>query len=118
MASLRAGGFLNPSSRRWRDTPFFKGRFYRRCEGSTFTDYPLVFLTPPPEVILFLCMLSDSQLQFVSETLSNIGLVFFASMVVPFFTSTEIAWGYLLSGSLLSFGSWLFGLVIIIEVKL
>ncbi|OHA26398.1 MAG: hypothetical protein A3D52_03225 [Candidatus Taylorbacteria bacterium RIFCSPHIGHO2_02_FULL_44_36] len=63
-------------------------------------------------------MLSDSQLRFIAEMLSNIGLVFFASMVVPFFISAEISWGYLLSGSLLSLGSWLFGLIIIREVKI
>lgn len=34
-------------------------------------------------------VLNDSQKDRISETFANIGLIFFASMVVPFFTAVE-----------------------------
>ncbi|MBI2053339.1 MAG: hypothetical protein HYT41_01160 [Candidatus Sungbacteria bacterium] len=57
-------------------------------------------------------MLSDAQLKLIAETLSNIGLVFFGSMVVPIFTGIAIPLAVLFAGIFLSIISWMSALVI------
>ncbi len=42
--------------------------------------------------------LNDSQLKLLSETLSNVGLIFFASLVAPFFNGSELQEGFVFSG--------------------
>jgi len=56
--------------------------------------------------------LSEPQLKLLAETLSNVGLIFFASMVAPFFTGTELKEGFVLSGLTISFAFWIFSLLI------
>lgn len=58
-------------------------------------------------------MLSDSQLKLTAETLSNIGIVFFASMVVPIFTGIGTTPNIVLSGILLSIIFWFGSLFVI-----
>lgn len=62
-------------------------------------------------------MLSESQLKLFAETLANIGLLFFASMVVPFFTGVQLAIGHIFSGLIISTGFWIAALSLIKTVK-
>jgi len=56
--------------------------------------------------------LTESQLKLLAETTSNIGLIFFASMVAPFFAGKELQEDFAISGLLLSFGFIVFSLLI------
>jgi hypothetical protein len=51
-------------------------------------------------------MLSDAQPKLVSEMLSNIGLVFFGSLVVPIFAQAQVSVGLMLVGLVLSLAFW------------
>jgi len=62
-------------------------------------------------------ILSGAQLQFVAGILSDIGQVFFASMVIPFFIA-EIRTELILSGLILSCAFWFLGLLTIKPTKL
>jgi len=53
-----------------------------------------------------LYILSDAQLKLVSEMLSNIGLVFFGSLVVPIFAHAQVSVGLMLVGLVLSLAFW------------
>ena len=63
-------------------------------------------------------MLSEPQIKLVAETLSNIGVVFFASLVVPIFFSTEINVGIVIVGFSLAVTAWFCGLLIIKSIKI
>lgn len=56
-------------------------------------------------------MLSGSQLRVFAEILYNIGLIFFASLVVPFFIGSGLLLDHLLSGILLSGWFWILSLL-------
>ena len=58
-------------------------------------------------------MLSDTQLKFIAETSSNIGLLFFGSMVVPIFIGSNLTSENISIGILFSSLFWFFGLFIL-----
>ncbi|MBI3442578.1 MAG: hypothetical protein HY007_02330 [Candidatus Sungbacteria bacterium] len=58
-------------------------------------------------------MFSDSQLKLIAETLANVGLAFFAAMVIPPFLSTEIDVAVALAGFFLAAATWIISLFII-----
>ncbi len=60
--------------------------------------------------------LSDAQLEFISEVLGNLGIVFFASMVVPILSGTKDIF-FVLQGAMYSFVCWILGLVILNKSK-
>ncbi|OGF71770.1 hypothetical protein A2W54_01550 [Candidatus Giovannonibacteria bacterium RIFCSPHIGHO2_02_43_13] len=57
-------------------------------------------------------MLTDPQIRLLAETLSNIGIVFFASLVVPTFVGSDIDLVVFAIGIALSFVSWLSSLLL------
>lgn len=63
-------------------------------------------------------MLNDSQLERISDILGNLGLLFFASTVIPYLLR-EAGFGTLLMalGLSLSFGSWLISLMLLKGIK-
>lgn len=61
--------------------------------------------------------LNDSQLRLIAETLSNLGIVFFSSLVLQFFV-TELSIVHLIFGLALALTSWLASLLIIKHAKL
>lgn len=62
-------------------------------------------------------MLSDSQLRLIAETLSNVGLLFFGSMVVPVFAGSDMLPEGLITGLLFSLVFWFTSLFIIKHTK-
>ena len=58
-------------------------------------------------------MLSDSQLHLVAETLANIGVVFFGSMVVPFFAGSGTSDALSFAGFIAAFASWIISIIIL-----
>lgn len=78
-------------------------------------------MEPDPKVVLqkifektqqVIPKLNDTQLDRLSEILANIGLVFFASLVVPVF-GQDVNTIFMWVGLALSFGSWLVSLFVI-----
>ena len=61
-------------------------------------------------------VLSDSQLHLVAETLANIGVVFFGSMVVPFLARAETNLAISLFGLTAASVSWLISVIILKNV--
>lgn len=61
-------------------------------------------------------ILTDLQLQFITGILSDIGQIFFASLVIPFFVSLKSE--FVLSGLTLAIGFWLLGLIISKSINL
>ena len=61
-------------------------------------------------------MLSDLQLKLIAETLANVGLAFFAAMVVPPFLTSTIDVAVALAGFFLSIATWIVSLFIIKNV--
>ncbi|MEK7500714.1 MAG: hypothetical protein AAB642_01145 [Patescibacteria group bacterium] len=61
-------------------------------------------------------MFSDAQLKFITDILAGLGQVFFASLVVPYVVS-DVSGEFLSSGIILSFGSWVSGLIITQKIK-
>jgi len=63
-------------------------------------------------------LFNNSQLDRLSETLSNFGLLLFASMVVPVFTGIDKVRPFaVLSGLVASFASWVLSLLLLKGVK-
>jgi len=62
-------------------------------------------------------MLSNSQLKLLADILVALGQIFFASLVLPYFI-TGLGVLFLLSGILLTFGSWILCLIIIKNVTI
>jgi len=62
-------------------------------------------------------ILSNSQLEFISGILSDIGQIFFASMVVPlFFANIELLTIFI--GLILASTSWGAGLILLKRIKI
>lgn len=68
------------------------------------------FEKKPATMIL---MLSDSQLKLLAETLSNLGIVFFASMVVPILIIPKADLAISMIGLGLSLTSWIASLLVV-----
>ena len=62
-------------------------------------------------------MLSDSQLRLLAETISNVGTVFLASIVLPLFNEGNFNLLIFMFGSLASMITWSASLLIIKNVK-
>lgn len=61
-------------------------------------------------------MLTDSQLRLLAETLSNVGIVFFSSLAIPFFTE-EFRLLRFAVGLSFAFICWLGSLLIVKYIK-
>ncbi len=58
-------------------------------------------------------MFSDAQLKLIAETLANIGLAFFAAMVIPLFLTTDMNPAIGLAGFSLALTTWAISLFVI-----
>ncbi|MDD3487266.1 MAG: hypothetical protein PHF35_02745 [Candidatus Moranbacteria bacterium] len=92
--------------------PLGKGRILFYIKGNTPIGKKIVLINRVLFDKILLMKFTEPQLKLLAEILSNIGLIFFASMVAPFFAGKDFQEGFVFSGLFLSFGFIIFSLAI------